>query len=289
MLSISKEDKILKLWQGLGYYSRARNLHFTAKYLVKYHNGIFPKKYDEILKLKGIGIYTAAAISSFAFQLPYAVLDGNVIRVISRVFGVQIPHDSYSGKKHYQTLAQQLLDKKNPAEYNQAIMDFGATQCTPKIPQCKSCSFAYTCAAYNTNMINKLPLRSKKNKLKIRFLNYLVIKKKGSIMLGKRKKGIWKGLYEFPCIELLHEIADNKEMINSDKWIGFFQNTIFKLKFVSDDFVHKLSHQKIHARFWIVEVLDFSLEGYFFIKNHEIVDFPVSRLIDKFLKGNQII
>ena len=150
-LAVATEDEVLKLWQGLGYYSRARNLHITAKYIMKYCDGIFPQAYNDILNLKGVGPYTAAAIASFSFGLPYAVVDGNVIRVLGMVFGISISFETSLGKQKYQKLAQDLLNKSDPAEHNQAIMEFGALQCIPKSPKCSSCPFSSYCVAYNTN------------------------------------------------------------------------------------------------------------------------------------------
>ncbi len=287
-LALSKEDKVLKLWQGLGYYSRARNLHFTAKYIAKYYDGIFPKSYNDILNLKGVGPYTAAAIASFSFGLPYAVVDGNVIRVLARIFGVEIPFTTNLGKQKYQKLAQDLLNKSDPAEHNQSIMEFGAVQCVPKSPKCSSCPFVSYCVAYNTNSIEKFPLKFKKNKIKKRFLNYLLLENENSVILDKRNEGIWKGLYEFPFIEFLTKKSE-KAVISSDEWINFFKNSEYKIESVSEEFIHKLSHQHIYAKFWIINITSFKLAQYSFVKKSELKDYPVSRLIDKFLKEYNII
>lgn len=287
-LANAKEDKILKLWQGLGYYSRARNLHFSAKYIVEYYDGVFPREYHKILELKGVGIYTAAAISSFAFGLPYAVVDGNVVRVLSRLFGIEVPFDTSLGRKQYQELAQDLLDKKNPAENNQAIMDFGALQCTPKSPKCSTCVFVPDCIAYNTDSIYKFPVKFKKLKIKKRFLNYLLIQNDNSLLLGKRDDGIWKGLYDFPFIEYSSHKSE-EEVVSSNQWMDFLKDKDYKIKSVSDVFVHKLSHQHIYAKFWIVDVIAFQLERYSFVRKSTLKSYPISRLIDKFLKEYNII
>ena len=287
-LAKAKEDQVLKLWQGLGYYSRARNLHYSAKYIAQYYHGIFPKKYNDILNLKGVGTYTAAAIASFSFRLPYAVVDGNVIRVLSRVFGIDTSFDSTLGKKKYQDLAQDLLNKKNPTENNQAIMEFGAVQCIPKSPKCSSCPFISDCVAYNTNSIDKFPVRSKTIKVKKRFLNYLLIQNENAVILGKRNEGIWKGLYEFPFIEYSNKKSE-KAVVSSDEWIEFFKNTNYKIESVSDEFIHKLSHQHIYAKFWTVNIEVFELEKYSFVRNAKLKNYPVSRLTDKFLKKHNII
>lgn len=287
-LAKAKEDKVLKLWQGLGYYSRARNLHFSAKYITQYYNGIFPKTYNDILKLKGVGTYTAGAIASFSFGLPYAVVDGNVIRVLSRVFGIEIPFDITLGKKKYQSLAQNLLDTKNPALHNQAIMEFGALQCTPKSPKCSSCPFISECVAYNTNSIEKFPVKSKKLKIKKRFLNYLLVQNEDGVILGKRNEGIWKGLYEFPFLEYSTKKSE-KEVISSNEWIDFFKNKQYKIESVSERFLHKLSHQHIYAQFWTVHVKEVEFENYSFVKKSKLKNYPVSRLTDKFLTAHNII
>jgi A/G-specific adenine glycosylase len=287
-LAEATEDSVLKLWQGLGYYSRARNLHFSAKYIVQYYNGVFPTAFNDILNLKGVGTYTAAAIASFSFGLPYAVVDGNVIRVLSRFFGITTPFDTTLGKKKYQDLAQDLLNISSPAENNQAIMEFGAIQCTPKSPKCCSCPLISNCVAFNTNSIHKLPVKLKKLKIKNRYLNYLVIKNKNAVILGKRHEGIWKGLYEFPFIEYSNKKSDTLVVL-SHEWITFFKNTKYEIESVSHQFIHKLSHQLIFAKFWTVNVKDFELERYSFIKNFKLKSYPVSRLTDKFLKEYNII
>lgn len=287
-LAQAKEDKILKLWQGLGYYSRARNLHSTAKYIVENHDGVFPKNYNDILQLKGVGSYTAAAIASFSFGLPYAVLDGNVIRVLGRLFGIDAPYDTASGKNIYMNLAQDLLDKKNPADYNQAIMDFGASQCVPKSPKCISCPFNLDCVAYTTNSIQLFPVKSKRMKVRKRFLNYLLIQNKDAIILGKRTEGIWKGLYDLPFIEYLNQKPEELVVI-SKQWSDFFKKSNYKIQTVSDEFAHKLSHQHIYAKFWLVSVDNFELEKYSFISKSQLNMYPISRLTDKFFKEYNII
>lgn len=287
-LANAKEDKILKLWQGLGYYSRARNLHFSAKYIVEYYDGNFPREYHKILELKGVGIYTAAAISSFAFGLPYAVVDGNVVRVLSRLFGIEVPFDTSSGRHQFQDLAQDLLDKKNPAENNQAIMDFGALQCTHKSPKCGTCVFMPDCIAYNTNRIYTLPVKFKKLKIKKRFLNYLLIQNDNAFLLAKRDDGIWQGLYDFPFIEYSSHKSE-EAVVSSNQWMDFFKGKDYKIKLVSDVFVHKLSHQHIYAKFWVVDVIAFELKRYSFVRKSTLKNYPISRLIDKFLKEYNII
>ena len=200
-LAKAKEDKVLKVWQGLGYYSRAKNLHFTAKYICSNFNGVFPKDYEEILSLKGVGAYTAAAISSFAFNKNFAVLDGNVIRVLSRYYGVDSFYDTKNGKKEFQNLANLKLPKNQSYTYNQAIMEFGALVCTPKRPICEKCIFRETCYALNNSLVNELPKKLKKIIVKDRYIYFLIINHVNSLFFVKKKSGIWSGLYEFPSIE----------------------------------------------------------------------------------------
>lgn len=279
-LANAHEEEVLKLWQGLGYYSRARNLHFTAKIITNNHDGIFPNNYKDIISLKGIGEYTAAAISSFSFNLPYPVIDGNVFRVLSRVFNINTPIDSTLGKKEFKELAIHLIDKKNPAEYNQAIMEFGAIQCKPKNPLCDSCVFNSKCLAFHKNVIEKLPVKSKKVLQKPRYFNYLVIQDKNNIIIKQRTENdIWKGLYDFPLIESKNRINDFK---NLD--VSFHNNkdiTILKSK----EFLHVLSHQKIYATFWNINTT--SLESFnkkdIVIKRSDLKKYPIPKLIENFI------
>ena len=287
-LANAPEDKVLKMWQGLGYYSRARNLHFTAKDIVNNFGGEFPKDYNKVLKLKGIGVYTAAAITSFAFDMPYAVVDGNVIRVLSRVFGVSIPFDTSAGKKEFQYLSQELLIEKEAAIYNQAIMEFGAIQCKPKSPNCSSCPMQDFCVAYTTNSVSELPVKSKKIKVKNRFLHYLMIEQEDNIFLGKRKSGIWTGLYEFPFLEFPIKMNE-KQVMQSDEWLKIFLNSTFDVKSVSGEFIHILSHQKIHAQFWQIKADSVVLQEYERISKNSLLEFPVSRLTEKYFETIELI
>ena len=283
-LANADEDLVLKLWQGLGYYSRARNLQFSAKLILSEFGGNFPDNHADILKLKGVGPYTAAAISSFSFGLPFAVLDGNVIRVLSRVFGIQTPFDTTAGKKQFQKLAQELLDKKNPAEYNQAIMEFGALQCVPKSPKCNDCPIVNDCIAFNTNTVSLLPVKSKKLKVKSRFLHFLVVNKNNEVLIRKRNSGIWQGLYEFPFLEF-DENLNEKSVLISTLWINFFNDSVKKICFISEEYVHKLSHQKIHAKFWEIDVNSFRPSDFKIVKCNELQKYPVSSLIEKYLNS----
>ena len=210
-LAQASEDEILKLWQGLGYYSRARNMHYTSIDIVNQYKGKFPENYAMLLKLKGIGEYTAAAIASIAFNQPYAVVDGNVFRVLSRIFGIYTPIDSTKGKKEFNTLANKLLNTNDSGSHNQALMEFGALHCTPKRPNCHDCIFSNDCVAHNLQHIDKLPVKKGKQKIQERYFNFIVISDNEYIYLNKRtKKDIWKNLYEFPIIEMSNktEITD---------------------------------------------------------------------------------
>ena len=283
-LANADEDLVLKLWQGLGYYSRARNLQFSAKLILSEFGGNFPDNHADILKLKGVGPYTAAAISSFSFGLHFAVLDGNVIRVLSRVFGIQTPFDTTAGKKQFQKLAQELLDKKNPAEYNQAIMEFGALQCVPKSPKCNHCPIVNDCIAFNTNTVSLLPVKSKKLKVKSRFLHFLVVNKNYEVLIGKRNSGIWQGLYEFPFLEF-DENLNEKSVLKSPLWINFFKDSVKQISSISEVYIHKLSHQKIHAKFWEIDVNSFRSSDFKIVKCNELQKYPVSSLIEKYLNS----
>jgi A/G-specific adenine glycosylase len=221
-LADAPEDEVMKLWEGLGYYSRARNLHHTAKLIAAEPGGNFPATYAGIRALKGVGDYTAAAIASFAFNLPHAVLDGNVFRVLARYFGVETPTDTTLAKKEFAALAQELLDPARPGDYNQALMDFGATHCTPQQPKCPACLLRPHCVAFQQNKVAELPLKSKRLVKKDRFFVYLVVRHKGDTFVRKRsRKDIWQNLWEFPLLELPVFPADNREL-EAKIWNRFF-------------------------------------------------------------------
>jgi len=285
-LANASEDKVLKLWQGLGYYSRARNLQTTAKFICENHNGIFPDKYCDIISLKGVGSYTAAAISSFAFHENYAVLDGNVIRVLSRIYGLDSFFDTGKGKKEFQKLADLNLPKKNSHIYNQAIMEFGALVCTPKSPSCLSCVFTDNCFAFNNSLVQSLPKKSNKLKVRNRYIFFLIIKDKNSVFFKKKKSGIWSGLYEFPSIEFSHEISNN-EFLESEDYKSFFNDAIH-INQISPTIIHKLSHQKLYVKFLHISCDNFRNSELTTVNISDIVDLPVSKLIDNYLSENNI-
>lgn len=277
-LAKAKEDEVMKTWQGLGYYSRARNLHCTARYISRKLHGKFPEEFEEIKKLKGVGEYTAAAIASFAFNKPHPVIDGNVFRVLSRIFGIGIPIDSARGKKAFRKKAEELIDKKNPGLFNQAIMEFGALHCVPQNPNCTQCPFGKICVAYKKNLIPYLPVKSKKKKIQKRFFNYLVINKEGKISIKKRTDNdIWKNLYDFPLIE-------TKKNISIKKLSKFPELVQIKIKSVSPVFKHILSHQLIFGRFLEVEG---TFLGYpknlIHVHRNQLNNYAFPKLVEKYL------
>lgn len=271
-LANAEEQNILNDWQGLGYYSRARNLHKTAKEVVEIYHGKFPETYIELLKLTGIGPYTAAAIASFAFDEAKAVVDGNVYRVLSRVFDIEEAIDSTQGKKTFELLANELIDKKNPATYNQAIMEFGALQCVPVNPNCEVCPLQFQCLAFKNKTIAQRPVKAKKTKVTARHFIYLIeLSAHKTIRIEKREgKGIWQKLYQFPLIEF--DSPDEKT------------NFLAKLdsKFISQEYKHILSHQQLFAHFAVVEPSKEILGNQLEIALSELSNFPIPRLIDKF-------
>lgn len=283
-LAAANEDKVLKLWQGLGYYTRARNLHLTAKIIAGKYDGVFPCEYKKILELPGIGSYTAAAIASIAFHLPYAVVDGNVYRVLARYFGIQTPIDSEKGKSEFQLLATSVLAENNPNIHNQAIMEFGALHCTPKTPDCYNCPIVTTCVAAKSNLVNSLPVKSKKVKTVTRYFYYYIIVSDNFILLQKRTENdIWKNLYQFPLLETPKEITDDEIIATQIPWLS--QGT-YNIKKVSQAKKHQLTHQTIFARFIEIEADQLPDSGIDFFKVHkkDIFTFAVPRLLEPVIK-----
>jgi len=248
-LARAKDEKVFKLWEGLGYYSRCRNLLVTARFISKELKGKFPDSYESIKLLKGVGPYTAAAIASFAYNLPHAVVDGNVFRVLARVFGISKAIDSTDGKKHFTALAEELLDKKQPGLYNQAIMDFGAVVCKPAAPLCDSCVFKKDCYAFQHNKVGELPVKEKKISIKKRWFYYLVMEYKNAIAIRQRTdKDIWHSLYEFPLIEVAaaSSVNDILKQAVKENWLkakGYSVRTLSPL------YKQQLSHQFISGQF----------------------------------------
>lgn len=248
-LAKAPDGKVFKLWEGLGYYTRCRNLITTAKYISKELKGNFPNKYEDIKALKGVGPYTAAAVSSFAFNLPHAVVDGNVFRVLARIFGIDKPIDSTDGKKYFTALADELLDKKQAGLYNQAIMDFGAVLCKPAAPLCSTCVFKKQCVAFLHNKVNELPVKEKKITIKKRWFYYLVLEYKNEIAIRRRtEKNIWQDLYEFPMIETDGDTPVKKILQQAEKKSWLTKNS-YELLVVSPLYKQQLSHQLIAGQF----------------------------------------
>ena len=288
-LANAKEEEVLKLWQGLGYYSRARNLHASAKYVVNELNGIFPTNYNDLLKLKGVGDYTASAIASICFNEATAVVDGNVYRVLARYFGVFTPINVGEGVKEFKKLAQQLIITENPGTYNQAIMEFGARQCKPQNPDCSICILKDSCFALQKNKVSELPIKLKKLKVKKVYFNYLVIlTEENKIIIQQRTgKGIWQQLYEFPLIETVSEVEvtmfqELEEFKKYSKKYNFHSVVYYNDQLIS----HKLSHRHIYARFWISETSE-KLENSVSISQLKAFPVPVliGNFIDKFFSG----
>jgi A/G-specific adenine glycosylase len=277
----AEEAKILSLWQGLGYYSRARNMHATAQYISRNLNGVFPSNYQDIRSLKGVGEYTAAAISSFAFGLPHPVLDGNVYRVIARLFGIKKPINSPAGKKEIQTVLNQIFNPKKPNDFNQAIMEFGSQICRPKLPLCSSCILNKDCFALNDNIVADLPVKTSKIKVLDLHHTYLAVLYKNKTYIEKRTSGIWQNLYQFPLIE---EEISNQELLAQTSTI--LSNK--RLEIVSQySSIHKLSHRKIIANFYTIRVSQkpkFLKSDIFEIELSELSKkYPTSMLTSKYL------
>jgi A/G-specific adenine glycosylase len=283
-LAKASESDVLKLWQGLGYYSRARNLHASAKYIVDELQGEFPNNYKDLLQLKGVGDYTACAIASICFNEVSAVVDGNVYRVLSRYFGIDTPINSSKGFREFKELAQELIDKKKPADFNQAIMEFGAVQCKPQNPECNRCPFQKSCVAVRDKRISELPVKIKPNKASIKHFNFLVIisSNQKTILEKRTGKGIWQNLYEFPLVETLKDI-DVEPMTKLIKKNDFVSGFDFELNLYNDKpIIHKLSHQHLHTKFWIITVNGQLEKGIDFMDIH---NYPVPILIENFIKG----
>lgn len=278
-LAAAKEQEVLRLWQGLGYYSRARNLHTAAQQVVNDFNGVFPNNFKDIKSLKGVGDYTASAIASFAYDLPYAVLDGNAFRVLSRYFNDDTPIDTGQGTKVFKTYAEAVLNKDDPAEFNQAIMEIGAMVCKPKNPDCENCPLSDTCLAFNEGEPTLLPVKSKKIKVTARHFHYLIFPSQEIQLVKREGKGIWQNMYEFPKVEL-----EDKKLKSEVKSIVEEKFGLTLLKKISAE-KHILTHQHINATFWEVDqpievksIIITDLEG--------INDLPLPRLIERFLEEN---
>lgn len=281
-LAVAPEETVLKLWQGLGYYSRARNLHSTAKYITEELHGVFPSTYGELIKLKGVGDYTASAIASFCFDEPKAVVDGNVFRVLGRFFGVVQAQNSTEGTKVYKELAASMLDQANPARHNQAIMEFGALHCKPRAPLCSSCVLATACYAKANNLVDSFPVKIRKKKPKTEYYEYIVLRDTAGryIFEPRRGKGIWEGLYEFPLLQF-NTRKDKSVIFESLQQEYPYQMTLEGLQLIVSDATHKLTHKTLKCRFWSLSVQEELVEG----KTMAVIKkLPTSILIAKFIE-----
>lgn len=292
-LAQASEQEVLRMWQGLGYYSRARNILFAAQQIVNEYKGMFPSNFEQIKQLKGIGDYTASAIASIAFNKPYSAIDGNVMRVLARYFGIEEAIDTSAGRKILTQLSDELLDKQNPGVYNQAVMEFGAMQCVPVSPQCTVCIFSNSCRAFSLNRVSELPVKQKSIKTRKRFFNYFIctyqLNDKCFVRLNKRVgKDVWKGMFDFPLIETDEEVDFSQLM----------QHKLFNTIAASDQFVfskssgqvkHVLTHQIIFARFYHLQCIEtIDLKTNFdvsLVDVKKLNEYPLPRLIDKYLQS----
>jgi len=286
-LAKADEQEVLKLWQGLGYYSRARNIHHTAKHISENIDGIFPDNYKDLLKLKGIGPYTAAAISSICYNEQRAAVDGNVYRVLSRVFEIKTAINTSSGIKEFQALADKLIGNKEPGDYNQGLMELGATVCTPKNTDCPNCPLQEICIGHSNNSYEGLPQKERKTKIRTRHLNYYCIEYKNQLVLNKREgKDIWKNLFDFPLeeteLEINHLEEPNSEYLK--KWLGNKPSKVLQ----RNNYKHKLSHQNlnIHIQYIKTEQLK-NPEDLLLVGKEELHKYPVPKPIEEFLKDIQ--
>lgn len=282
-LAAASEQQVLKLWQGLGYYSRARNLHKTAQIVAFELEGNFPENYRDLLKLKGVGDYTAAAIASFSFNEAVPVVDGNVFRVLSRYFDMETDIANASAKKEFAALAFELMPKENPAVFNQAIMEFGALQCVPKNPNCSACPLNAGCLALRNKKVDQLPVKSKKAKVRSRCFNYLIFSDddEKTILQKRTAKGIWHNLYEFPLIETDYEV-DEVFISEQIQKKHFVPNDIVSLSELRHDVsVHKLTHQHLYIKFWQVKVAGNIAGG---VDHHIALGYPFPIVIYNFIE-----
>ncbi|MCY7420596.1 MAG: A/G-specific adenine glycosylase [Chitinophagaceae bacterium] len=285
-LAQAPDDEVFKLWEGLGYYSRCKNLLHTARSIVAENGGIFPKTYDEIIKLKGVGPYTAAAIASFAYDLPFAVVDGNVYRVLSRFFGIDLPIDSNAGKKLFFELANECLDKKNAAHYNQAVMDFGAVVCKPQLPTCQACVLRKKCLAFKKGLVNQLPVKEKQLLKSNRWFYYFVFRYEDKVLINQRTgKDIWRQLYEFYVYETFSEIQWNDKKVDTflSEQLGIFN---YNLTTTSSIYKQKLTHQNISGQFFEIKLEEIpqSLANFSILSLPELSGLAFPRFINQYLE-----
>jgi A/G-specific adenine glycosylase len=293
-LAKASNDEIMKSWEGLGYYSRARNLHAAAKYVVEKLGGVFPDSYEGLLQLKGVGPYTAAAIASFAYDLPHAVLDGNVFRVLSRYLGLDIPIDSTAGKKKFKEAAQVALTQTDtqPSVYNQAMMDFGALQCKPRAPLCESCPMSAGCRAYLDNKVGELPVKAKRIKKRPRYFYYLVLRFNGKVLLHKRaQKDIWHSLYEFPLVEFPKAIEQEEGLRSSPLWASVVGDEAVSITHIAGPYQQALTHQMIYASFWEIDFEEGRKPNsgpFIEVEQKNLAKFAFPKIIDCYLQDKSL-
>lgn len=295
-LASASEDEVMKAWEGLGYYSRARNLHAAAKHIAYELGGQFPTTYEDIRELKGVGPYTAAAIASFAYELPHAVVDGNVYRVLSRYGGIATPIDGTAGKQQFAELAERALEVSvmPPSQHNQAMMDFGATHCKPRAPRCPVCPMQERCVGFQEKRTALLPVKSKKIKKTNRYFHYLVINHGGEVLLHKRQgKGIWRNLYEFPLLEWPEPRATEADIRHSAPWQACLGHANARIERVSPPQRQALTHQNIQAVFWEIQVeagnqLNANLAPFFRSERKNLSNFAFPKIIDCYLNDNSL-
>jgi A/G-specific adenine glycosylase len=280
-------DDILKLWQGLGYYTRARNMHETAKFIVNNLNGVFPESFEGLLKLKGIGKYTAAAIASISYKEPVSVVDGNVFRVLARFYGIDEPIDTARGRLMFEERAEGILDRANPDIHNQAMMELGALVCVPRNPRCDACPLEKECVARARNIIDLLPLKSDKKQQRNRYFNYLFLHNSGITWLNKRTgKDIWHSLYEFPLIETDSPV-NREELTALPGWNELFGTSEYKINGSPQKYKHQLSHQTLHCTFYNIDVSEPLVDYRQAFLKTEIGNlglYPVPRLIENYIE-----
>ena len=289
-LAAASEEQVLRLWQGLGYYSRARNLHAAAIYIMNECGGVFPSTYEGILRMKGVGRYTAAAIASFAFRLPHPVIDGNVYRFVSRLFGIATPIATDAAYREFEALLLKKIDRRRPDRFNAALMDFGSLQCKP-VPDCTGCPFADECVALRTGRVAMLPVKARKAKPTDRWFYYFDLRwsEEGverTLMEPREGKDIWRGLYQFPLLETAEELDEKQLQAEAERFVQEnFHLSLLTFHF-SPPFLHQLTHRTVHARFLRAELASrppLLPEKTRVLATGEIKDIPVSRLIDRYL------
>lgn len=288
-LARAKIEEVMKLWQGLGYYNRARNMHEAAQFIADQNNGRFPQTYGELLSLKGVGPYSAAAIASFAYKEPVPVLDGNVARVISRMYYLTTPVNSTTGKKELPLYVEELMDKNQPDLFNQAVMELGALICLPKNPRCDRCPLAKNCIAFHQEITDQLPVKEKKGKMKDRYFHYLIIEDAEGLFFQYRKnQDIWRSLYEFPLIESTHMMT-RRELKNHPQWKKIMPAS-FRINKLSDEVVHQLTHQRIHAVFVHIKLTQKAeslKNNYLQVAFNELHKIAIPRMIDRYMKNTK--